>query len=171
MNDHPLLTTRLQDRKGKDAHRIILDSQLRIDLNEPILKAKSTATTYVVTKAHSGSAKQQKLKDLGVKVWIDPSSAPHIDLAWLITMFQAEGILSVLVEGGGTIHESFIKADLFDWLCAQISPLLIGGKDAKTPIEGQGFATLKEATRVAFDNLFMAGDDIILVSSNLNHKK
>jgi riboflavin biosynthesis pyrimidine reductase len=44
--------------------------------------------------------------------------------------------------------------------------MLIGGKKAKTPVEGLGFALLQDATRVAFSNLFKIGQDIIIVSTN-----
>ena len=52
INDHPLLTTRLDSIRGKDAHRIVLDSQLRISLDEPMLHQLSEAKTVVVAKAN-----------------------------------------------------------------------------------------------------------------------
>jgi diaminohydroxyphosphoribosylaminopyrimidine deaminase / 5-amino-6-(5-phosphoribosylamino)uracil reductase len=168
--DHPSLTTRLQIQQGKDAHRVILDSQLRFDLSEPMLHNPSNANTYIVTKANANPDKQKKLLELGVKCLLDPLPSAHIDLPWLMETLLKLGIESVLVEGGGTIHESFIRLGFFDRIYAQVSPLLIGGKDAKTPVEGQGFATLKEATRVAFHNHFLLGGDIIMIADNLMPK-
>lgn len=162
--DHPSLTTRLASGEGKDAHRIILDSTLAIDLGEPILSIASKAKTLVVCKAHCDSHKINQLRQRGVIVLKDPTLTPHIDLPWLMLTLLERGIDAVLVEGGGTIHESFIVQNLFDRIYAQVSPLLIGGKDAKTPVEGIGFATLKEASRVAFCNHFKLDRDIILVA-------
>jgi riboflavin biosynthesis pyrimidine reductase len=42
--------------------------------------------------------------------------------------------------------------------------MLIGGKKAKTPVEGLGFAKLIDASRVAFCNHFQSGTDIIIVA-------
>ncbi|MEY3431810.1 MAG: Riboflavin biosynthesis protein RibD [Bacillota bacterium] len=162
--DHPLLTTRLNDGQGRNPHRIILDSQLRIELDEPVLQAKIDSKTIIATKANHGSRKIEALKKLGVTILLDPTASENIDLTWLMSALKANQIHSLLVEGGGTIHESFIKKDFFDCIYAQISPIIIGGKDAKTPVEGLGFATLKESSRVAFHNHFILGSDIILVA-------
>lgn len=167
INDHPLLTTRLETIKGKDAHRIILDSQLRINLDEPILHLPSEAKTFLVAKAHlADQTKVNQLLALGASVLLDPYRSKRIHLPWLMAQLVKHQIHSVMVEGGGTVHESFIRQQYVDRIYAQISPILIGGKNAKTPVEGLGFPLLKDATRVAFSNLFKIGQDIIIVSTN-----
>jgi diaminohydroxyphosphoribosylaminopyrimidine deaminase/5-amino-6-(5-phosphoribosylamino)uracil reductase len=163
--DQPMLTTRLEDRKGKDAHRIILDSSLRINLDQPFLHSPSEAKTFIVAKANQVDAKKvDQLQRLGVIVLLDPTKKKRIHLPWLMKELPKYQIHSILVEGGGTIHESFIRAQWLHRLYAQVSPMLIGGKKAKTPVEGLGFATLIEATRVAFCNHFQSGTDIIIVA-------
>jgi diaminohydroxyphosphoribosylaminopyrimidine deaminase/5-amino-6-(5-phosphoribosylamino)uracil reductase len=165
--DHPSLTTRRTQKLNKDAHRIILDSSLRMKLQEPLLHMVSSAQTMVVCKQTANDEKKKALETLGVNVLVDPTSSPSIDLNWLMQTLHQHGIRSLLVEGGGTVHFSFIKNNLFDDIFAQISPLILGGKDAKSPVEGQGFATLKEATRVAFEKYFQVGSDIVVYAKNL----
>ena len=167
MNDHPLLTTRLTTIQGKDAHRIVLDSQLRIALDEPMLHQVSDAKTILVAKANvADQTKIDQLSSMGVIVLLDPYQSKRIHLPWLMKQLLKLKIHSVMVEGGGTVHESFIRQQYVDRIYAQISPMLIGGKKAKTPVEGLGFALLQDATRVAFSNLFKIGQDIIIVSTN-----
>jgi diaminohydroxyphosphoribosylaminopyrimidine deaminase / 5-amino-6-(5-phosphoribosylamino)uracil reductase len=165
--DHPLLTTRLPQGQTRQPLRIILDSKLRLPLTEPIV----SQGTLVVTKTNVDVTKIQALKNLGVTVLIDPSPQATIDLTWLLAHLKAQAIDSILVEGGGTVHESFIKQQYFNLLVAQVSPILIGGKDAKTPVEGQGFARLMDATRVAFHTHFPLGRDIILLATLLSPQK
>jgi diaminohydroxyphosphoribosylaminopyrimidine deaminase/5-amino-6-(5-phosphoribosylamino)uracil reductase len=166
MNDHPLLTTRLTTIQGKDAHRIVLDSQLRISLDEPMLHQLSEAKTILVAKANvADQSKVDQLSSMGVIVLLDPYQSKRIHLPWLMKQLLKLNIRSVMVEGGGTVHESFIRQQYVDRIYAQISPMLIGGKKAKTPVEGLGFALLKDATRVAFSNHFKLGQDIIIVST------
>ena len=166
MNDHPLLTTRLTTIQGKDAHRIILDSQLRISLDEPMLHQLSEAKTILVAKANvADQSKVDQLSSMGVMVLLDPYQSKRIHLPWLMKQLLKLNIRSVMVEGGGTVHESFIRQQYVDRIYTQISPMLIGGKKAKTPVEGLGFPLLKDATRVAFSNLFKIGQDIIIVST------
>lgn len=163
--DHPLLTTRRNHGENKDGHRIVLDSSLRISLREPILNHKSKSKTIVVAKRSLASIKKiHILEKKGVHVWLDPSQAKGIQLPWLMRQMKAFGIDSLLVEGGGTIHESFIRHALMNVIYAQISPILIGGETAKTPVEGLGIAFLKEATRIAYSNYFPSGRDIIIVA-------
>jgi diaminohydroxyphosphoribosylaminopyrimidine deaminase/5-amino-6-(5-phosphoribosylamino)uracil reductase len=167
INDHPLLTTRLDSIRGKDAHRIVLDSQLRISLDEPMLHQLSEAKTVVVAKANlADKTKVDQLLSMGVIVLLDPFQSKRIQLPWLMKQLLKLNIFSVMVEGGGTVHESFIRQQYVDRIYSQISPMLIGGKKAKTPVEGLGFALLQDATRVAFSNLFKLGQDIIIVSQN-----
>lgn len=166
MNDHPLLTTRIANFKGKDAHRIVLDSQLRIELAEPLLHQASDGKTILVAKAHQvDQSKVNQLVAMGIIVLQDPSRSKRINLPWLMTQLLKHKITSLLVEGGGTVHESFIRHHFFDRIYSQVSPLLIGGKKAKTPVEGSGFSILKDATRVAFINHFKLGQDILIVST------
>jgi diaminohydroxyphosphoribosylaminopyrimidine deaminase/5-amino-6-(5-phosphoribosylamino)uracil reductase len=165
-NDHPLLTTRLDNIKGKDAIRIIVDSTLRIATDEPLLNQTSDAKTLVVAKLHlANKEKVDQLSAMGAVVLLDPSKTKRIHLPWLMKQLIARQIRSVMVEGGGTIHESFIRHRFVDRIYSQVSPLLIGGKKAKTPVEGLGFALLKDSTRVAFCNHFKLAQDIIIVST------
>jgi diaminohydroxyphosphoribosylaminopyrimidine deaminase/5-amino-6-(5-phosphoribosylamino)uracil reductase len=165
--DHPLLTTRLPQGVGKQPLRIILDSRLRIPLTETIV----SPGTIVVTKTTSDPLKMQALIKQGVVILKDPTQSLSIHLPWLMEKLKAYPLTAILVEGGGTIHESFIRYGFVDIIYAQISPILIGGKDAKTPVEGQGFARLVDASRVAFCNHFQMGSDIIMVATSLSSQK
>lgn len=59
-----------------------------------------------------------------------------------------EGITSVLVEGGGDTIGKFVDAGLVDAVCLFYAPILIGGKDAKTALEGTGARRILDALRV-----------------------
>ncbi len=165
--DHPSLTTRREGLFNRDAHRIILDSALSIDENESILSLQSNAITHIMCKAHVDVEKVKRLEAKGIQIHLDESTNSNISLRFVLDTLQKLHYHSVLVEGGGTVHFSFIKDGLFNDIYAQISPLILGGKDAKTPVEGQGFSTLKEAKDVAFLRYFQYGRDIVIYARNL----
>ena len=165
--DHPLLTTRRFTGENHDAHRIILDSRLSINEEEPLLTLPSKAKTYLVIKKGVNEQKKHRLMDRGVHFIEDVSSTSSIDLKTILPLLKDEGIHRLFVEGGGTVHFSLIELGLFNDVYAQISPLLIGGKDAKTPVEGYGFGSLKDATHVAFQEYFQTGSDIVVYARNL----
>jgi diaminohydroxyphosphoribosylaminopyrimidine deaminase/5-amino-6-(5-phosphoribosylamino)uracil reductase len=72
------------------------------------------------------------------------------------------GVRSLLVEGGGEVHSSFVAAGLYDQVKVDCAPLLIGGKDAPTPLGGSGFAILAEAPRLEDLEARRRGGDLIL---------
>jgi diaminohydroxyphosphoribosylaminopyrimidine deaminase/5-amino-6-(5-phosphoribosylamino)uracil reductase len=66
------------------------------------------------------------------------------------------------VEGGGTVIESYLRQRLADKLYCFIAPKIVGGQQAKTPVEGRGVQSMAEAYRLAELNCEnMAGDLLV----------
>ncbi|MBD2461087.1 RibD family protein [Oscillatoria sp. FACHB-1407] len=63
-------------------------------------------------------------------------------LDWQVAFqeFLLAGFERVAVTGGGTLVASLLEADLIDELWITVCPLLLGGRDAPTLLEGEGFA-------------------------------
>ncbi|MCK7487578.1 MAG: RibD family protein [Bacillus subtilis] len=159
--DHPSLTTRLTNKTGRNPHRIVLDSTLKIPLNEPILARRDESATIIVTRKDSSLTKKQQLRDLGaIVIEIDDPASP-LNLREALRKIRDLGIDSILVEGGSTIHFSFLKERLFQRLYATISPIIIGGDAAKSAVGGEGFATLKESQHLEFIQIHQAGRDFV----------
>lgn len=49
------------------------------------------------------------------------------------------GIQRLAILGGGELVASLLAADLIDEFWLTVCPLILGGKDAPTPVEGEGF--------------------------------
>ena len=159
--DHPKLTTRLEKIKGRDPIKIILDSTLKINLDEPLFTS-SKAKTIIVTKKDTCPEKKNTLIKMGVKIIeVEDKSSP-MNIKEILLKLRNEGIESLLVEGGGTIHFSFVKERLFNRIYATVSPMIIGGESAKTAVSGQGFKTLKEAAKLKFTQVNLYGKDYII---------
>lgn len=97
--------------------------------------------------------------DLGVSVG---QERPRVDLRALTEWLGSEKIDSVLVEGGGQIHETALAAGIVNHVCAYIAPKLLGGADAKTPVEGQGAPSPDEGARLGNRKLTQLGEDLLL---------
>ncbi|MDP2426011.1 MAG: RibD family protein [bacterium] len=160
--DHPSLTTRLTNQVGKDAHRIILDSTCRIDPYEPLLLQTSNARTIVVTKLNSHPQKISALRKQGILVLEIECTSSTLPLLEVLSQLYQMGIRSILVEGGSTVHFSFIRDHLFQELYATISPLIIGGEQAKGAVGGQGFQTLNESMKLHIKSIKHVGKDYII---------
>lgn len=141
--DDPILNVRLNRRKIKNPLRIVLDSNLRIPLEAKILDV-SIAPTLIATTQKASLDKIKKLESKGVRILVCPEMDGKIDLQFLVGKLGTESIDSILVEGGGTVNFSFAKKNLVDKVYAFIAPKLIGGVNAKTGMEGEGFANLSQ---------------------------
>lgn len=161
--DHPKLTARLSGRQALDPDKIVLDSHLSMALDEPVITSSRNARTIVVTLKGQDEHKKVALQKLGVLVIETEASHGRIDLVDALNKLYALGIDSIFVEGGSTVHYSFIEANLFNLIYAYISPIIIGGKTAPSAVGGEGFAYLKEAASIHFEKIHRLGSDIVVV--------
>lgn len=162
LRDNPSLTTRLAGKKGKDPLRIILDSSLRVPLDANVVNLESPAPTIICCAAKADKEKISRLEEKGVIIWQLPGSAGRLDLNSLLDRLGEREVTSLLVEGGGTVIESFLRQRLTDKLYCFIAPKIVGGELAKTPVEGEGVQSMAEAyqlTELNFEN--MAGDLLV----------
>ncbi|RMF76069.1 MAG: 2,5-diamino-6-(ribosylamino)-4(3H)-pyrimidinone 5'-phosphate reductase [Acidobacteria bacterium] len=56
----------------------------------------------------------------------------------LLDELARRDVRRVLVEGGGETLAGFVEQDLLDELCVTVCPVLLGGRDAPTAVEGRG---------------------------------
>jgi 2,5-diamino-6-(ribosylamino)-4(3H)-pyrimidinone 5'-phosphate reductase len=73
------------------------------------------------------------------------------------------GLRKILVEGGGEINWSVIKLGIINELIVTISPLVIGGRDAKTLVEGEGFANISDGIKLKLSNTIIQNNNEIVL--------
>ncbi|MBU8907876.1 bifunctional diaminohydroxyphosphoribosylaminopyrimidine deaminase/5-amino-6-(5-phosphoribosylamino)uracil reductase RibD [Desertibacillus haloalkaliphilus] len=160
IEDNPSLTTRLQNG-GKNPLRIILDHQLRIPLDATVV-CDQQAPTWIVTSVDAPDEKEEKLESLGVKVVRLQTS--EIDIPVLLDVLGEKGITSLFVEGGATLHGSFLVAGTINQVITYIAPKLIGGKDAIPSIAGEGIESMSDVVELEVQSMERIGEDIKIVS-------
>ncbi|RMW35511.1 MAG: 2,5-diamino-6-(ribosylamino)-4(3H)-pyrimidinone 5'-phosphate reductase [Candidatus Nitrosomarinus sp.] len=138
LRDDPLLTVR--HTKGKNPIRIILDSKGTISKNSKIIKTSDKIPTIIAVSKKISKVNLSKLKKLPVEVII--SGENSVNLKSLMKKLSTKKIQTLLVEGGGTVNWEFIKNNIFDELIITLSPYLIGGNNATSLVEGNGFAKI-----------------------------
>jgi diaminohydroxyphosphoribosylaminopyrimidine deaminase/5-amino-6-(5-phosphoribosylamino)uracil reductase len=162
MKDNPELTSRSMDMENINPIRIVLDRFGRIPLSAKILDADESKPTIVATSEKMERDKRKKLSEMGVKVLILDENNGTLNLKTLIEELYKQEIDSILVEGGGTVASSFLEADLVDKIAAFIGPVIIGGKDAKTPIMGNGVNSIKDGFKIQLPEFQRFEDDILI---------
>jgi diaminohydroxyphosphoribosylaminopyrimidine deaminase/5-amino-6-(5-phosphoribosylamino)uracil reductase len=161
LRDDPLLTTRLPDG-GRDAVRIVVDTQLRIPEGAALLQVDSPAPTIIATTAAAPAAKVSRLEGQGVRVLVLPAADGQVDLGELMRRLGAEGVQSILLEGGATLNAAALRAGVIDRVMVFVAPLLLGGADAPGIFAGSGVERLSEALRLTDVETSRYGDDTLI---------
>ena len=161
--DDPLLTPRLVQVEKPPA-RIVVDGKLTLTPTYRVFKVKD-APTYLITSSKTPESKLRKFEDIGVNVIKAPEKDGEVNLNYALSELYGKGIKHILVEGGGNLIWSLLKQNLIDEFRVTISPFIIGGKAAVTPVEGEGFTNLGSWVRLELLNYFLCecGQEIHLV--------
>ena len=157
--DDPMLNVRVEG--WKSPIRILCDSGLRIPLDGQIVKSAGTYRTIVAyADSENTEAKRKRLHEMGVETICCPDENNQVDLKKLMKYLGEEGIDSILLEGGGTLNDSALRAGIVQEVQAFIAPKLFGGMNSKTPVEGIGVRFPSEAVKLKCTDICQIGEDI-----------
>ena len=157
--DDPMLNVRVEG--WKSPIRILCDSGLRIPLDGQIVKSAGKYRTIVAyADSENTEAKRKRLHEMGVETICCPDENNQVDLKKLMKYLGEEGIDSILLEGGGTLNDSALRAGIVQEVQAFIAPKLFGGMNSKTPVEGIGVRFPSEAVKLKCTYICQIGEDI-----------
>ena len=160
IKDDPQLTARIPN--SNNPIRIVVDSQLRIPITSAILTHQDEAKTIIATTERADKEKLETLRQLGIEVIMTKEKSGRVNLQELMRTVGAMGIDSILLEGGATLNFSALEENIVDKIQTYIAPKIIGGKDAKTAVEGAGVLSLKNAFKINRLTAVMVGEDLFL---------
>ena len=162
LRDDPLLTTRLPGGGGRDPMRIIVDTRLRTPCEARVLTASTAACTLIATTPAAPRERRLQLEAAGAQVLVVEGEGPGVPLRPLMEHLGAMEVTSILLEGGGELHSSALRAGLVDKVWYFLAPKLIGGRAAPPAIGGEGFARLEEAATLERMQVRQLDDDLLI---------
>jgi diaminohydroxyphosphoribosylaminopyrimidine deaminase/5-amino-6-(5-phosphoribosylamino)uracil reductase len=163
--------------------RIVLDSMARTPLTAKVVSNKHAALTTIVVSKRAPKNRVAALAKL-VNVLVAPTAKPlsracraeaserrlltrHlslIDLRWLLKKLGSENVTSLLVEGGGEVNASFLLGGLARRVAFFYAPKILGGRDARKAVAGEGARSLAEAVRLHDVEWRQLGPDLLLTA-------
>jgi diaminohydroxyphosphoribosylaminopyrimidine deaminase/5-amino-6-(5-phosphoribosylamino)uracil reductase len=167
--DNPSLTARSQKSGVRNPNinsrlrRIILDSRARTPLTAKVVSDEFAALTTIVV---SKNAPKNRVAALAkrVKVIVAPLKKSAIDLRWLLKKLGAENVTSLLVEGGGEVNASFLLGGLAQRVAFFCAPKILGGRDAKKAVAGDGAKSLAEVLQLRDVEWQRLDEDLLLTA-------
>lgn len=164
--DDPMLNVRLseelmqrldiKEHEVRHPIRIVADRQARIPMESQLVSTAHEYPTIVVYGNSADEEKLQQLRDAGVTLWNCNT------LTELVQRAGAEKIDSILLESGGTLSEALLGEGLIDEVVAFVAPKIIGGKSARTPVEGEGVTLMSEAIELEDQIVETVGCDVMI---------
>ncbi len=164
--DDPRLTVRASGGRGAagggDPVRIVVDSRLRTPPDAAVVTGR-TARVIVAGLVGAPLARRRRLERAGASILALPAGPRGVELAALGRALAADGITSVLVEGGGEVHAGFLIAGLADEVVLHVAPRVLGGRrGGPSWVGGDEVARLADAHRLVIQAVGFAGPDLVL---------
>lgn len=143
--DDPLLTSR--EPGTKSPRKVVFDSVARTPLEaqlfDPDPSGKPAQVTVFVTERAPGT-RLGALRERGAEVVSLPQLRGRTDVQGALQALKAQGVQSLLLEGGGTLAWSFFELKAVDEVAVFIGPKLLGG-GGSSPLGGLGVTEMAHA--------------------------
>ncbi|MBI5697424.1 MAG: 2,5-diamino-6-(ribosylamino)-4(3H)-pyrimidinone 5'-phosphate reductase [Thaumarchaeota archaeon] len=161
LQDDPILTVR--HVRGKNPTRIILDSLCQIPIRSRIIQTSHDIPTIIAVSKRAPKKNLARLEKFPVDVVI--AGKTRVELKKLLRFLHGKNIKTILLEGGGTTNWDFVRQGLVDEVIVTVAPYLVGGKDAKTLVEGDGFSQISKSLRLNLNKIKRQDNEIVLYYS------
>jgi diaminohydroxyphosphoribosylaminopyrimidine deaminase / 5-amino-6-(5-phosphoribosylamino)uracil reductase len=161
--DDPRLTARVEGVHHQPRH-VVFDSLGRLPLDSQLLtSAPELPLTVVVSRAARRSA-TDALETAGAQVLVATGEHEPARVRSALDQLGAldPPITSVLLEGGPHLAGAFLDAGEIDELRLFIAPMLLGGRSARDPLEGEGVERVADALRALTLDCSHSDGDVLL---------
>jgi len=129
--------------------------------NARLITHRGNSQVLIAVGGQAPPGRVEALRRAGAEVF-QAGGGRRVNLKVLLEELGKRGVKRLLVEGGGNLNWSLFKEGLVDEVQVAISPVIIGGKDAVTLVEGEGFGSIGEARRLRLEAVEKAGFNLVL---------
>jgi diaminohydroxyphosphoribosylaminopyrimidine deaminase/5-amino-6-(5-phosphoribosylamino)uracil reductase len=161
--DDPQLTARVEG-VTRQPRRIVFDSTARLPLGSKLVTAASDLPLTVVTSRAAGRAAVQALEQAGAEVIVATGGNEPAHVVSALQQLGDRGISSILLEGGPKLAGAFLDAGEVDEMRLFVAPMVLAGRMARDPLEGDGVEAVADARRARSLTCEPSGDDVLLTA-------
>ena len=161
--DDPQLTARV-DGVHRQPRRVVFDSTARLPLDSQLVAAAAELPLVVVVSRAAPRPATDALERAGVEVIVATGENEPARVRSALDQLGAlhPPVSSVLLEGGPHLAGAFLDADEIDEVRLFIAPLLLGGRTARDPLEGEAVERISEAVRALTLECESFADDVLI---------
>jgi diaminohydroxyphosphoribosylaminopyrimidine deaminase/5-amino-6-(5-phosphoribosylamino)uracil reductase len=159
--DDPQLTARF-DGVVHQPRRIVFDSTARIPLDSNLVRAASELPLTVVTSRAAPRVALAGLEAAGVEVVVATGENDPAHVRSALDQLGAAGVTSILLEGGPRLAGAFFDAGEIDEMRLFLAPMVLGGRTARDPLEGEGVDAIADASRALSVTCERVAEDVLV---------
>ena len=163
LHDDPRLTARVEG-VARQPRRVIFDSEARLPLDSQLVRGVAEVSVTVVCSRASSRTAVQSLESAGVDVITSTGANECARVKHALDELGARDVQSLLLEGGPHLAGAFLEADEVDEARIFVAPILAGGLDARTSVEGMGIGEIASAARALHVEVERIEDDVLIVA-------
>jgi diaminohydroxyphosphoribosylaminopyrimidine deaminase / 5-amino-6-(5-phosphoribosylamino)uracil reductase len=158
--DNPELTCRIVGFRESQIVRVVADSFLRTPLTSNLARTAGNTPLWFLICRRTDPSRRDAFIKLGATVIEIESGEMGINLIDGVKALALAGLTRVLVEGGGHMAASFIRADLVDRIAWLHAPAVMGG-DGWPSVQGLGIPRLAMMPRFIPHRVTSLGPDTL----------
>jgi diaminohydroxyphosphoribosylaminopyrimidine deaminase/5-amino-6-(5-phosphoribosylamino)uracil reductase len=161
--DDPRLTARIEG-VARQPRRVVFDSEARLPLDSQLVRGVSEVPVTVVCSRAAARTSVQALEAAGVDVIVATGQNERARAENALDELGAREIQSLLLEGGPHLAGAFLEANEIDEARIFVAPLITGGREARTALEGIGIERIAAAPRALHVEVERLEDDVLIVA-------
>jgi 2,5-diamino-6-(ribosylamino)-4(3H)-pyrimidinone 5'-phosphate reductase len=136
---------------------VVVSTDANLPLKSEFFTHAETDKLVITTRR----APERRIRRLRKIAEVTVLPANRIGASDVLDVLAKRGARRVLVEGGGTLNFSFFRDGLVDEIYITVTPRILGGAGAPTPVDGKGF--LKDTQiQLRLATVRRRGDEVFL---------
>jgi diaminohydroxyphosphoribosylaminopyrimidine deaminase/5-amino-6-(5-phosphoribosylamino)uracil reductase len=159
--DDPQLTARVEG-VHRQPRRVVFDSLARLPVSSRLVKAAVEVPLIVVVSRAAPRNDTEALSAAGVEVIVASGENEPARVRSALDQLAGLDIAAVLLEGGPHLAGAFLDAGEIDEVRLFLAPMLLGGANARDPLEGEGVARINDAIKAMTLDCSRVGDDVLI---------
>jgi diaminohydroxyphosphoribosylaminopyrimidine deaminase/5-amino-6-(5-phosphoribosylamino)uracil reductase len=163
LSDDPRLTARIEG-VSRQPRRVVFDSEARLPLHSRLVTDAAELPLTLVCSRAAGRTAVQALESAGVDVLVASGENEAARVCSALDELGAREVQSLLLEGGPHLAGAFLEAGEVDEARIFVAPMLAGGRDARTAVEGQGVEQIAGAARSISTEIERIEDDVLIIA-------
>jgi diaminohydroxyphosphoribosylaminopyrimidine deaminase/5-amino-6-(5-phosphoribosylamino)uracil reductase len=161
--DDPRLTARIEG-VARQPRRVVFDSEARLPVSSQLVQGVADVPVTVVCSRAAARTSVQALESAGVDVIVATGQNERARVENALDELGSREVQSLLLEGGPHLAGAFLEAGEIDEARMFVAPLMTGGREARTAVEGIGIEQIAAAPRALHVDVDRLDDDVLIIA-------